>query len=214
MIVEERKNVNSLNNIIQNLVLENRNKLSISGVKDVLSFDDQVVIMETELGLLTIKGENLKINKLSIDTQEVIVEGEINNLGYSDHSKKELTDKIKRTCDEESAEKAVERMEELGLVNDENFARRYAEQLLFSKHNAPRGAVRQLVQKGIDRELAEEIIEEIDFDPCDGIRAVIDRKYKNINDEKIRRRAVAALQRLGYGWDDIKTVLREYTEED
>ena len=66
MIVEERKNVNSLNNIIQNLVLENRNKLSISGVKDVLSFDDQVVIMETELGLLTIKGENLKINKLSI----------------------------------------------------------------------------------------------------------------------------------------------------
>lgn len=99
-------------------------------------------------------------------------------ISYRDHSKKELTDKIKRTCDEESAEKAVERMEELGLVNDENFARRYAEQLLFSKHNAPRGAVRQLVQKGIDRELAEEIIEEIDFDPCDGIRAVIDRKYK------------------------------------
>ena len=135
-------------------------------------------------------------------------------ISYSDHSKKELTDKIKRTCDEESAEKPVERMEELGLVNDENFARRYAEQLLFSKHNAPRGAVRQLVQKGIDRELAEEIIEEIDFDPCDGIRAVIDRKYKNINDDKIRRRAVDALLRLGYGWDDIKTVLREYTEED
>lgn len=90
MVVEERKNVSGLNNIIQNLVLENRNKLSISGVKDVLSFDDQVVIMETELGLLTVKGDNLKINKLSIDTQEVIVEGEINNLGYSDHSKKEL----------------------------------------------------------------------------------------------------------------------------
>ena len=143
-------------------------------------------------------------------------------ISYRDHSKKELTDKIKRTCDEESAEKAVERMEELGLVNDENFARRYAEQLLFSKHNAPRGAVRQLVQKGIDRELAEEIIESGKADLislgrqsiCDGIRAVIDRKYKNINDEKIRRRAVAALQRLGYGWDDIKTVLREYTEED
>ena len=89
MVVEERKNVNSLNNIIQNVILENRNKLSISGVKDVLSFDDQVVIMETELGLLTIKGIDLKINKLRIDTQEVIVEGEINNLGYSDHSKKE-----------------------------------------------------------------------------------------------------------------------------
>ena len=89
MVVEERKNISGLNNIIQNLILENRNKLSISGVKDVLSFDDQVVIMETELGLLTIKGDDLKINKLSIDTQEVIVEGEINNMGYSDHSKEE-----------------------------------------------------------------------------------------------------------------------------
>ncbi len=89
MVIEERKNINNLGNVIQNLILENRNKLSISGVKDVLSFDDQVVIMETELGLLTVKGEDLKINKLSIDTQEVVVEGEINNLGYSDHSKKQ-----------------------------------------------------------------------------------------------------------------------------
>lgn len=89
MVVEERKNIGTLNNVIQNLILENRNKLSISGVKDVLSFDDQVVIMETELGLLTVKGDNLKINKLSIDTSEVIVEGEINNLGYSEHNKKE-----------------------------------------------------------------------------------------------------------------------------
>ena len=88
MVVEERKNI-GLNNMVQNLVLENRNKLNVTGVKDVLSFDDEVIIMETELGLLTIKGENLKINKLSIDTGDVIVEGEISNLGYSDHSKKE-----------------------------------------------------------------------------------------------------------------------------
>ena len=94
MVVEDRKNIAPLGGVIQNLILENRNKLSISGVKDVLSFDDQVVIMETELGLLTVKGENLKINKLSIDTSEVIVEGEINNLGYNDHSKKEQESRI------------------------------------------------------------------------------------------------------------------------
>lgn len=85
MVVEERKNYNQTG-VIQNLILENRNKLSISGVKDVLSFDDQVVIMETELGLLTVKGETLKINKLSIDTSEVIVEGEISSLAYSEHN--------------------------------------------------------------------------------------------------------------------------------
>ena len=81
MSIEERKTINT--NIIQNLILENRNKLSISGVLDVLSFDDQIVILETDLGMLTIKGENLKINKLSIDTTEVIIEGSINLLSYS-----------------------------------------------------------------------------------------------------------------------------------
>jgi len=81
MTLEERKGISS--NIIQNLVLENREKLSISGVLDVLSFDDQIVILETELGLLTVKGENLRINKLSIDTSEVIVEGDIYNIAYS-----------------------------------------------------------------------------------------------------------------------------------
>ena len=73
-----------ITNTLQNLVLENRGKLSISGVLDVLSFDDQIVILETELGLLTVKGDNLRINKLSIDTSEVIIEGEIMSLAYSD----------------------------------------------------------------------------------------------------------------------------------
>lgn len=83
MTIEERKALNTT--VIQNLILENRGKLSISGVLDVLSFDDQVVILETELGLLTVKGENLRINKLSIDTSEVIVEGDIASLAYSDN---------------------------------------------------------------------------------------------------------------------------------
>ena len=81
MTVDERKSINT--NIVQNLVLENRNRLNISGVLDVLSFDDQIIILETELGMLTVKGDNLRINKLSIDTSEVIVEGEIISLEYS-----------------------------------------------------------------------------------------------------------------------------------
>ena len=84
-MIDERKMSSSVNNnIIQNIILENREKLTISGVLDVLSFDDQIVILETELGLLSIKGENLKINKLSIDTGDIIVEGDIINLGYSE----------------------------------------------------------------------------------------------------------------------------------
>lgn len=96
MTVDERKTINTA--VIQNLILENRGKLSISGVLDVLSFDDQVIMVETELGLLTIKGEKLRITKLSIDTSEVIVEGTISYLAYSnkeiDKNKNSIISKI------------------------------------------------------------------------------------------------------------------------
>ena len=82
MTIEEKRQLT--NNVIQNLVLENRGKLNVSGVIDVLSFDDQIVIIETELGLLSVKGESLRINKLSLDTSEVAVEGDIYSLTYSD----------------------------------------------------------------------------------------------------------------------------------
>ena len=84
MAMEEKNSILSNNNKLQNIILENREKLSISGVIDVLSFDDQIVILETELGLLTVKGENLRINKLSLDTADVVIDGEIYNLGYSE----------------------------------------------------------------------------------------------------------------------------------
>lgn len=85
MTIEDKKsNINNSTNVVQNVILENREKLSISGVLDVLSFDDQIVILETELGLLTIKGDNLRINKLSLDTAEVIIDGEVYNIGYSE----------------------------------------------------------------------------------------------------------------------------------
>lgn len=79
MIEEPKKTTN----VIQNIILENREKLNVSGVLDVLSFDDQIIIVETELGLLTIKGENLKINKLNLDTSEVTLDGFVSSLAYS-----------------------------------------------------------------------------------------------------------------------------------
>ena len=81
MTLEERTMQNQ--NTVQNIVLENRKKLTISGVLDVLSFDDQIVILETDLGLLTVKVEDIRIHKLSIDTSDVILEGEINDMSYS-----------------------------------------------------------------------------------------------------------------------------------
>lgn len=78
--------IRNSNNTFQNITLENRERLNITGILDVFSFDDQIIIIETELGLLTIKGENLKINKLSIDTSDFIVDGHISSLSYSNSS--------------------------------------------------------------------------------------------------------------------------------
>ncbi len=91
MISEEYSKNQIKSDTIQNIILENRKKLSISGVLDVLSFDDQIVILETDLGMLTVKGEDLRINKLSIDTTEVVIEGEINNLSYSEKQDKKAS---------------------------------------------------------------------------------------------------------------------------
>ena len=136
-------------------------------------------------------------------------------LEYRSHSKKELADKISRTTSREAAEAAVERMEELGLVNDESYARQLAEYLMERKGYGVRRARQELLQKGIDREFIEELLEELAPDPEEKLREIVERKYQNqLKDEKGYRRTVAALQRLGYGWEDIKTVLAEFLYEE
>lgn len=136
-------------------------------------------------------------------------------LSTRDHSKRELETKIRKTADGESAKKAVERMEELGLIDDEKFARRYAEELINIKHLSTRGAKYKLVEKGIDKDLADEVLDELDPDPREHIEILIERKYSRyLSDEKGRRKTVSALQRLGYSWGDIKAVMSNYFEDE
>ncbi len=71
-----------------NLVLEDRKMLTVSGVSDVDSFDEQTVIVFTDMGELTVRGSNLHINRLSVDVGELTVEGNITALIYSDEAPK------------------------------------------------------------------------------------------------------------------------------
>lgn len=69
----------------QNLILEGRKKLSVTGVLDIDSFNEQGVIALTELGILIIKGTDLHINKLSVDSGDVTISAkEIDSLTYTD----------------------------------------------------------------------------------------------------------------------------------
>lgn len=79
MVVEEKKMTK-----MQNIILENRSKLTVSGVLDVLNFDEQVITIDTELGILIIKGGNLHLNKFNLDSTELNVEGDIASLVYND----------------------------------------------------------------------------------------------------------------------------------
>ena len=74
LIVEDKKS---------NLSMENRKKLSLTGVVEVLSFDEDKIILNTSLGGLTIKGEKLKMNKLDVQNGEVVIIGLINSYVYS-----------------------------------------------------------------------------------------------------------------------------------
>ena len=67
-----------------NLIMENRGRLTITGVIDIHSFDDELVLVETEMGILTVKGNDLKMNKLNLDSNDLIIEGKISALVYSD----------------------------------------------------------------------------------------------------------------------------------
>lgn len=136
-------------------------------------------------------------------------------ISYRDHSKKELEDKIAKSCDRTSAEAAVERMQELGLVNDEAYARRYAQQLFEVKHLSIKGVKYKLIEKGIDRDLIDDILSEFDVDPKEQIREIIDKKYARcLSDEKGKRRAFSGLSRMGFTFGDIKSVIAEYTDND
>ncbi len=66
------------------VILEGRSRMSVAGVEDVESFDEQSVICSTSKGTLIIKGESLHIDKLSIEGGELSVEGTINSLEYED----------------------------------------------------------------------------------------------------------------------------------
>ena len=65
------------------LILNNRHSGSFTGILDVLSFDLSEVLLETEMGMLHIKGKDLHVNRLNLEKGEADIEGEIDMITYS-----------------------------------------------------------------------------------------------------------------------------------
>lgn len=137
-------------------------------------------------------------------------------LEHRSHSKRELTEKIARTAaSREAAQAAADRLEEIGLIDDKAFAESYARELFLRKRFGALRVRQELSRKGIDRELIDQVMAPyLEEDTGEeNIALVLARRYPLWReDEKVRRRAVAALQRLGYSYGQIRAVMGQPEE--
>lgn len=66
------------------IILEDRERLSMTGVIDVLSFDEDSIIADTEKGMLILRGSNIHVGKLNLEEGEVTIDGTIDMIEYSE----------------------------------------------------------------------------------------------------------------------------------
>lgn len=136
-------------------------------------------------------------------------------LSMQDRTRRQLLDRLTEDFGEASAEAAVDRLEELRLVDDARYARSFADELQRRKNAAPRRIRQELIGRGIDPDTADETLAEMEFDPRESIDALLRTRFRGkYADEKGLRRTIAALQRLGYGYGDIRAALRDAAEEE
>lgn len=131
-----------------------------------------------------------------------------------DYSAKELADKLYGKFEPEYISFAVERMIELGLINDEAYAIHKAERMLKEQGMSMRLAKQKLIQKGLGRDQIEQALEGVEYDGVAAAKALIEKKYASkIGNQDDLRRTYQALLRRGFSHSDIKQALKEIKED-
>ncbi len=132
----------------------------------------------------------------------------LNLLSYKEYTSKQLADRLKRHTDGETAEQAVARMEELGLLDDDDYAERFARDLSERKKFGILRIRQEMRQRGLTGEQIEYAVSLLRSDPEEKMREIIARKYPlAYEDEKVRRRAFSALMRMGYPAAEVRRAL-------
>ncbi len=127
-----------------------------------------------------------------------------------DYCRKELEDRLSRDFGRNPALKAVQRAVDAGFVNDESYAVKFAEEMCRRKGFSLSRIKTDLIYKGIAREIVDETIEHIDFDPRVRIIELLQTKYaRRFDDEKNTARTINAIIRLGYSYSDIRAAMSE-----
>lgn len=77
---------------VQNIIMENRKKISVSGIEDIESFNEQQIVLYSCCGVIIIEGNSMHISKLSVENGETVITGNIDSVVYHDnYGKKEKT---------------------------------------------------------------------------------------------------------------------------
>lgn len=98
-----------------------------------------------------------------------------------------------------------DKLEELGLLNDERYARTYLQELIRNKHLSERGLQAELMKKGVPRSIISNVLEETELDPMEPLSQLLNGKYRSrdLTDERQKQRTVNALLRLGYRYGEV-----------
>ncbi len=134
-------------------------------------------------------------------------------LGLRDYACKELEKKLLTEARPEVAARVVERLREVGLLDDERYAQRLAQSLSRSKQYPKRRVAQELQRRGVDRETAGCAAEEIDCEDHKLALALIEKKYYNkVTDRESRQKVMAALARRGFSYAAIRQAIAAYDE--
>ncbi len=71
------------------VTIDGRKRLTVTAVEDVESFDEEKVVILCDMGTMTVTGADFKINRLNVDIGELIIEGEVDEIQYSDRMRDE-----------------------------------------------------------------------------------------------------------------------------
>lgn len=133
-------------------------------------------------------------------------------LARRDHSEKELRDKLRQKGFAADAEAALAKLKHYGYLDDARFAARYAAELQRVKHYGRRRIEQALFQKGVAADVIRDTLDTLTFD-ADDLVSLIEQKYAaRLNSEQGVARTVAALQRRGYGYREIKDALEQLAQ--
>ena len=132
-------------------------------------------------------------------------------LDYRDYCFVELYKKLEANYDEEVCLEVLNWLCENGLVNDRRYATRLGEKLVVTKGFGYYRAKQEMLMKGLDRELIEEVLSEYEEDTLSRLEELVDKKYLHkITDEKSLNRVKNALVRQGYTYSDVNAVFSLY----